>query len=64
MPPDDRLAPVWFAIGVLFALFIGACAGVLARLGGQGVATAVLTGGMCFGGTVTLITLIINLLRR
>jgi hypothetical protein len=62
--PEDRLVPVWLAIGVLFALFIGTCAGVLGRLSGQGAATAVLTGGMCFGSTVTLVILIIGLLRR
>lgn len=62
--PGDPLGPVWFAIGVLFALFIGTCAGVLGRLSGQNVAAAMLTGGMSFGGTLTLIILIINLLHR
>jgi hypothetical protein len=28
------------------------------------VANAVLAGGMCFGGTATLVALVINLLRR
>ena len=59
----DSLLPVWFALGLLFALFIGTAAGVLGWLGGQSVAVAVLTGGMCLGGTVTLVVLVINLLR-
>ena len=62
--PEDRLVSVWLAIGVLFALFVGTCAGMLGRLSGQSVAAAVLTGGTCFGGTVTLVVLIIGLLRR
>ena len=61
---DDRLVPVWFAIGVVFALFVGACAGALGWLSGQGVAAATLTGGASFGGTVTLVTLVIHLLCR
>ena len=63
-PPDDRLVPIWFAIGSVFALVVGTCAGVLAWLGGQDVAGAVLTGGASFGGTVTLVTLILNLLCK
>jgi hypothetical protein len=62
--PDNKLVPVWLAIGVLFALFIGTCAGILGRLSGQNADAAVLTGGTCFGGTVTLVVLIIGLLRR
>jgi hypothetical protein len=62
--PKDRLVPVWLAIGVLFALFIGTCAGVLEQLSDHSPAAAVLTGGMCFGSTVTLVVLIIGLLRR
>ncbi len=62
--PEDSLVPVWLAIGVLFALFVGTCAGILDKLGGQSVPAAVLTGGMCFGSTVTLVVLIIGLLRK
>ncbi len=62
--PEDRLVPVWLAIGTLFALFIGTCAGVLTRLSGKDAAAAVLTGGACFGSTLTLVVLIISLLRR
>lgn len=61
---EDRLVAVWLAIGVLFALFIGTGAGVLERLSGQSAPAAVVTGGMCFGSTVTLVVLIIGLLRR
>jgi hypothetical protein len=61
---DDRLVPVWFAIGLIFALLVGTCAGVLGWLSGQDVPSAVLTGGMSFGGTVTLVALVINLLRK
>ena len=61
---DDGLVPVWFAIGLIFALFVGTCAGVLGWLGGQDVPAAVLTGGMSFGGTVTLVALVINLLCK
>jgi hypothetical protein len=63
-PLEDRLLPVWFALGLLFALFVGTGAGVLAWLSGQGVAAAVLTGAASFGGTVTLVALVIHLLRR
>ena len=62
--PEDRLVPIWLAIGVLFAFFIGTCAGILGRLSGESAAAAVLTGGTTFGGTVTLVVLIIGLLRR
>jgi hypothetical protein len=63
-PPDDRLVPVWLAIGLVFALLVGIIAGVLGRLSGQGVAAAILTGGASFGGTVTLVAVIINLLCK
>lgn len=62
-PVEDRLLPVWFALGLVFALFVGTGAGVLGWLGGQGVATAVLTGGAACGATITLVVLVIKLLR-
>jgi hypothetical protein len=62
-PPDPTLA-LWFALGLLFALFPATGAGVLAWLSGQSVAAAVLTGVMTFGGTVTLVVLVIGLLRQ
>lgn len=61
---DDRLVPVWLAIGLIFALLVGVCAGTLVRLSGQQVPAALLTGGAAFGGTLTLVTLIIGLLHR
>jgi hypothetical protein len=61
---DDRLIPVWFAIGVVFAILVGTCAGILQWLSGHDAAAAVLTGGMSCGGTVTLVTLVINLLHK
>jgi hypothetical protein len=61
--PDPMLA-VWFAVGLLFALFVGTGAGILGWVSGQGVAAAVLTGGATFGGTVTLAVLVISLLRQ
>ena len=63
-PVDDPLLPLWFALGLLFALFVGTGAGVLAWVSGQSVAAAVLTGGVTFGGTVTLVVLVITLMRR
>jgi hypothetical protein len=57
------MLPVWFALGLLFALFVGTGAGLLAWGSGQSVAAAVLTGGITCGGTVTLVVLVINLLR-
>ena len=61
---DDRLVPVWLAIGLIFALLVGVCAGILERLNGQPVPAALLTGGASFGGTLTLVTLIIGLPNR
>jgi hypothetical protein len=48
---DDRLVPVWLAIGLIFALLVGVCAGVLERLNGQPVPAALLTGGACLAGS-------------
>jgi hypothetical protein len=62
-PVQDRLLPVWLALGLVFALFVGTGAGVLAWLSGQSVAGAVLTGGAACGGTITLVVLIIRLLH-
>jgi hypothetical protein len=61
--PDPMLA-VWFAVGLLFALFVGTGAGILGWVSGQGEAAAVLTGGATFGATVTLAVLVISLLRQ
>jgi hypothetical protein len=56
--------PVWIGLAVLLALFIGTGAGVLGCLSGQVPAAAILTGGVAFGGTLTLALLIINMLCR
>jgi len=63
-PKDDPLLALWFALGLLLALIVGVAAGVLDRLGGDNIATAVLTGGGAFGGTVTLVVLVIKLFKR
>jgi hypothetical protein len=60
----DRLVPVWIALATILSLFVGTGAGLLAWLGGQVPATAILTGGVAFGGTLTLAVLIINVLHR
>lgn len=63
-PPRDPLTAVWFALGLLVALLAGVAAGVLGRLGGEHLALAVLTGFGAFGGTVTLVVLVISLFKR
>lgn len=63
-PKDDPFLAVWFALGLLFALIVGVAAGVLGRVGGDSLATAVLTGGGAFGGTLTLVVLVIKLFKR
>ena len=63
-PAGDRLVLVWLAIGMLFALLIGAVAGILDWLGGHHVAHAIMTGGATFGGTITIVILLIGLLRH
>jgi hypothetical protein len=52
--------PVWIALALLLATFVGTAAGVLGWLSGQVVAAAVLTGGVAFGGTATLGLLILK----
>jgi hypothetical protein len=67
-PPTSRsrdpLLPVWIFLATLLALFVGVGAGVLSWLSGEVPAAAVLTGGVAFGGTLTLALLIINALTR
>jgi hypothetical protein len=60
---DSRLIGLWVAVAVLFGLFVGAAAGVIAWSGGRHVA-AMLAGGAACGGTITLCLLIINTLRN
>jgi hypothetical protein len=63
-PNKDPLLAVWFALGLVFALFVGTAAGILGWLGGEKIAAAVLTGFGAFGGTITLVLLVIKLFRR
>jgi hypothetical protein len=60
--PVIELVPVWFAIGLVFAVFVGTGAGILGWQSGQKPAAAVLTGGKAFAGILTLIVLVISLL--
>lgn len=62
-PPDDLL-PLWFAVALLFALLVGAAAGLLAWRGGYRPASAIVAGGYAFGGALTLAILVIRLFRR
>jgi hypothetical protein len=62
--PKDPLLAVWFALGLIFALFVGTASGILGWLSGEKIAAAVLTGFATLGGTVTLVLLVINLFRR
>lgn len=62
--PDPRTTdPVWVALALLLALFLGTAAGFLGWLSGQVVAAAILTGGVAFGGVATLAIVIIKALR-
>lgn len=61
-PAGGRLVPVWLAIGIVFAFFIGTGAGVLAWLSGDKIPAAILKGGGAFVATVTLAILMIGLL--
>jgi hypothetical protein len=55
--------PLWVALILLLALFVGTVAGVLGWLSGQPAASAILTSGVAFGGTTTLAILILNAVR-
>lgn len=62
--PDPRaIDPVWIALTLVLALFMGTGAGVLGWLSGQVVAAAILTGGVAFGGVATLTIMIIKAVR-
>lgn len=56
--------PVWIALALVLALFVGTAAGVLGWLSGQVVAAAILTGGVAFGGAATLALLIFKAMRN
>ena len=55
------LLPLWIAVAVIFALFISASAGFLARLNGDSVAAAILKAGGAFAATITVEILILGL---
>jgi hypothetical protein len=61
--PPQGTGPLWVALSLLLALFVGTAAGVLAWLSGQPVATAIFEGGAAFGGTAALAILILNAVR-
>ena len=52
--PTSAIRALWVALGLMLALLVGVAAGILAWMGGQHPAAAVLTGGAAFGGTVAL----------
>lgn len=64
MNNDNQLIGLWVAVAMMFGLFVGAAAGVIAWSGGHHAATAMLAGGTACGGTITLCLLIINTLRN
>jgi hypothetical protein len=53
----------WIALGLMLALLVGIIAGVLGWLSGQVVAAAILTGGVAFGGAVSLALAILKAMR-
>jgi hypothetical protein len=63
-PSEDRLMPIWIAIGIISAMIIGESAGLLAWLSGDKVPAAILAGGGAFGATITVVVLMIGLFRR
>jgi hypothetical protein len=62
-PARDPFLAVWFALGLMFAVFVGTAAGILGWLNGEKTAAAVLTGSGAFAGTITLVVLVIKLFR-
>ena len=63
-PSNGELVAIWFAISLIFALLVGSGAGLLDWRGGHSPTTALLAAGAAFGGALTLMILVINLLRR
>ena len=66
-PPNESpvgFTLIWLAIGAIFALMIGASAGILEWLGGEKIPIAIAMGAGAFGGTLGLVILIIGLLSR
>ena len=54
------LRAIWIALVLIIAVMVGASAGLLAWASGASVATAVLTGGGTFAGTVMLLMALLN----
>jgi hypothetical protein len=61
-PTGSPLLPVWLAIGIVFAFFVGTGAGTLAWLNGDKVPAAIMKAGGAFVATVTLVILTLGLL--
>jgi len=61
---DNQLIGLWVAVAVMFGLFVGTAAGVIAWSAGHHAAAAMLAGGAACGGTITLCLLMINTLRN
>jgi hypothetical protein len=59
---NESTKALWVALSVVFALVTGIGAGVLAWMGGQRPATAVLIGGSAFGGTLGVALMVLNAL--
>jgi len=54
-PPGGSLRSIWIALILIAAVIVGAGAGLLVYATGAEVATAVLSGGVTFAGTVMLL---------
>ena len=48
------------SLAVLIGLVVGLAAGILARVGGKSISGAIRDGGIAFGGTVTLMIVILT----
>jgi hypothetical protein len=59
-PPSGTPRSVWIALILITAVIAGMGAGLLAFASGAHVATAVLTGGGAFAGTVLLLLALFN----
>lgn len=62
-PPGDRFRLVWFIFAVIFASAVSVVAGLLRYANGHDIASSVITGGIAFGGALTLAIIVINFWR-
>ncbi|MFJ8476936.1 hypothetical protein [Kitasatospora sp. NPDC094011] len=60
----DVVAVLVVAVALLFAVLVGAAAGVVSRIGGANTATAILRAGAAFGGALTLILAMLTLIAN